>query len=202
MTQLIESWRGSAALAASLSGDGLPLDSVALLAPLPSPGAVLCVGKNYADHVKVMDAAPFGSLTRASVPAAPIIFTKAPACVVAHGAPLVLPPPGVSTQVDYEGELGVVIGRGGFCIARADAAAHVFGYTVLNDVSARDLQKKHQQVRTCMRCAAAASRVLTRALPARSGTSRRAARRFARWGPQSSPPTRSTRRAASRCAPG
>lgn len=144
MAQLIGAWRGSAALQPQLSGDGLPLESVSLLAPLPAPGAILCVGKNYLDHVREMDAAPFGALTQPAVPVAPIIFTKAPGSVTGPYDPIVLPV-GVSSQVDYEGELAAVIGRPGRGIARGDAMAHVFGFCVVNDVSARDLQKKHQQ---------------------------------------------------------
>ncbi len=145
MLQLIGAWRGAAALAPLLTGAGVPLADVRLLAPLPSPGAILCVGKNYLDHVKEMDAAPFGALTQPAVPPAPIIFTKAPGAVVGPADAILLPPPAVSSQVDYEGELAAVIGRGGRGIAAADALSHVFGYTVVNDVSARDLQKKHQQ---------------------------------------------------------
>jgi 2-keto-4-pentenoate hydratase/2-oxohepta-3-ene-1,7-dioic acid hydratase in catechol pathway len=103
------------------------------------------VGKNYREHVKEMDAAPFGQLTAPAVPAAPIIFSKAPHSVVGHRAAIHLPPPSVSSQVDYEGELAAVIGTPGRGISRENALSHVFGYTIVNDVSARDLQKKHQQ---------------------------------------------------------
>jgi 2-keto-4-pentenoate hydratase/2-oxohepta-3-ene-1,7-dioic acid hydratase in catechol pathway len=146
LAQLIAAWRGPAALETHLTGAGLPLDdTVALLPPLLSPGAILCVGKNYREHVKEMDAAPFGQLTAPAVPTAPIIFSKAPHSVVGHRAPILLPPRAVSSQVDYEGELAAVIGTPGRGIRRADALSHVFGYTVVNDVSARDLQRKHQQ---------------------------------------------------------
>jgi 2-keto-4-pentenoate hydratase/2-oxohepta-3-ene-1,7-dioic acid hydratase in catechol pathway len=97
MAQLIDTWHGSGALAAQLSGAGLALADVALLAPLPRPGAIILVGKNYMDHVREMDAAPFGQLTRPAAPAAPIIFTKSPLSVIGTGASIVLPV-GVSSQ--------------------------------------------------------------------------------------------------------
>jgi len=93
--------------------------------------------------VKEMDRAPFGAGTAAAAPAHPIIFTKATHCVVGPGVPILLP--AASEQVDYEGELCAVIGTGGFRIAEADALRHVVGWTIANDVSARDLQKRHQQ---------------------------------------------------------
>jgi 2-keto-4-pentenoate hydratase/2-oxohepta-3-ene-1,7-dioic acid hydratase in catechol pathway len=74
----------------------------------------------------------------------PIVFTKVPECVVGPDEPVRLPG-AVSTQIDYEAELAVVIGRGGRNIVRADAMTHVFGYTIVNDVTARDVQMRHQQ---------------------------------------------------------
>lgn len=144
LQQLIQAWRGSAALAAELHGAGVPLADCTLLAPLPSPGSIVCVGKNYAEHVREMDKAPFGALTAPDVPAAPIIFSKAPTSVVGPGDAIVIPT-GASAQVDYEGELAAVIGRPARRVKRGEALQYVFGYTVCNDVSARDLQKKHQQ---------------------------------------------------------
>lgn len=114
-----------------------------LCAPIQRPPAIICVGKNYGDHIKEMDAA-LPTISAPSVPAAPIIFTKAPGSVIGPEDPLVYPA-GVSNQVDYEGELGVIIGKGGRFIAAADAMDSVFGFTIVNDVSARDLQKRHQQ---------------------------------------------------------
>jgi len=74
----------------------------------------------------------------------PIVFTKVPECVVGPTADVRLPGE-VSVQIDYEAELAVVIGKGGRDIARADAMRHVFGYTIVNDVTARDVQMRHQQ---------------------------------------------------------
>lgn len=121
------------------------LSEVQLLPPLPHGelGQVICVGKNYAEHVKEVDTSLPG-ISRLDAPEYPIIFTKASSSVVGHGDTIVYPH-GLSEQVDYEGELAVVIGKGGKGIPAERAHEHVFGYTVLNDVTARDVQKRHQQ---------------------------------------------------------
>jgi len=119
-------------------GESVPLNDAELLAPLPRPARnIFCVGKNYRDHAAEMGGGD-------DVPAAPILFSKVPDSVIGPGAPVPLPL-GVSDAIDYEGELAVVIGRGGKGIAAADAMAHVFGYTILNDVTARDWQRRHGQ---------------------------------------------------------
>lgn len=107
----------------------VPLAQTRLLAPIPRPGKVVCLGLNYRDH-----AAESG----ADVPSEPVIFGKACTSVIGPGDAIVLPE--ASQKVDYEVELAFVIGRGGREIAAADAMKHVAGYTVLNDVSARDYQ--------------------------------------------------------------
>jgi 2-keto-4-pentenoate hydratase/2-oxohepta-3-ene-1,7-dioic acid hydratase in catechol pathway len=103
----------------------------------------VCVGKNYLEHVGEVDTHMPG-ISKTAPPALPIIFTKAPTAVTGPGGGIVFPA-GVTHEVDYEGELGVVIGKGGKAIAKEDAFDHVFGYTVINDVTARDVQKRHQQ---------------------------------------------------------
>jgi 2-keto-4-pentenoate hydratase/2-oxohepta-3-ene-1,7-dioic acid hydratase in catechol pathway len=108
----------------------LPLDRTPLLAPVPRPGKVICLGLNYRDH-----AAESGM----PVPAEPVIFGKVSSSVIGPGAPIVLPE--ASAKVDYEVELAFVIGRRAKLVKAADAMAHVAGYTVLNDVSARDYQR-------------------------------------------------------------
>jgi 2-keto-4-pentenoate hydratase/2-oxohepta-3-ene-1,7-dioic acid hydratase in catechol pathway len=118
--------RAAQALAA---GQALPASGLKLLAPVPDPQKVICVGLNYADHAKESGAA---------IPSEPVIFCKFPTAVAAHEQPIVLPP--VSKCVDYEAELVVVIGRGGRNIPRERAAEHVAGYTCGHDVSARDWQ--------------------------------------------------------------
>ena len=125
------------------AGDPIPLTQVDLLAPIPNPPSVVCVGKNYLEHVGEVDTHMPG-ISKTAPPALPIIFTKAPTAVTGPGGGIVFPA-GVTHEVDYEGELGVVIGKGGKAIAKEDAFDHVFGYTVINDVTARDVQKRHQQ---------------------------------------------------------
>jgi len=123
-----------------------PLAQVRLLAPLPRPARnILCVGKNYRDHVQeVQSIASGGAAAPDALPAAPIFFTKATSTVIGPGEPI--PASSDPTQsVDYEGELAVVIGPGGRGIASTDALRHVYGYTILNDVTSRRLQGRHQQ---------------------------------------------------------
>jgi 2-keto-4-pentenoate hydratase/2-oxohepta-3-ene-1,7-dioic acid hydratase in catechol pathway len=127
------------------AGPRLPVSAVALRAPLPRPRRNLfCIGRNYRAHAAELATTVF----RESLPekdAWPIVFTKFPETVVGPHDAVRLPPPSVTTQVDYESELAVVIGRGGRDIPRARAMDHVLGYTVVNDVSARDVQVRHQQ---------------------------------------------------------
>lgn len=122
----------------------LRLSDVDLRAPLPRPRRnVWCVGRNYHAHAKELSASVFKD-NDANPESWPIVFTKVPECVVGPHAQVLLPA-GVSAQIDYEAELGVVIGKTGKNIARGAAMEHVFGYTVINDVTARDVQMRHQQ---------------------------------------------------------
>jgi len=97
--------------------------------PPVKPGKMLAIGRNYLDHAAEGGSAP---------PSAPLIFMKLPNSLTAHESPIVLPT--ITEQVDYEAELGVVIGKRAKRVNESDALAHVFGYTLVNDVSARDLQ--------------------------------------------------------------
>ncbi len=119
---------------------GVPLGSVRLLAPIPRPARnVVCVGLNYADHV-----AESKSVAGADVPKFPVFFTKPPQTVI--GPEDEIPWHGhVSTAIDWEAELAVIIGREGHDIAEDDALSYVFGYAIGNDITARDLQGRHQQ---------------------------------------------------------
>jgi 2-keto-4-pentenoate hydratase/2-oxohepta-3-ene-1,7-dioic acid hydratase in catechol pathway len=129
------------------SGAGLPLNELRLLAPILQPRRNLfCVGKNYREHAKefAQSGADATGKVGSEIPEDPIIFTKASNTIRGPGEAIPLHA-GVTTQLDYEAELAVVIGRGGGGIGRADAMAHVFGYTCANDVTARDLQLKHRQ---------------------------------------------------------
>ena len=125
-------------------GSALPLDAVTLEAPIPRARRNLfCVGRNYHEHAKELSGSVFKD-SNANTAAWPIVFTKVPECVIATGQPVLLPVE-VSEQIDYEAELAVVIGKGGRNIRREDAMSHVFGYTIVNDVTARDVQMRHQQ---------------------------------------------------------
>ncbi|QOL50275.1 fumarylacetoacetate hydrolase family protein [Massilia litorea] len=127
------------------TGQGVPLASVQLLAPIPVPRRnVWCVGRNYHAHAKELQTSVFKD-NDANPEAWPIVFTKVPECVVGPFDNIMLPGAAISEQIDYEAELAVVIGKGGKNITRADAMGHVFGYTVVNDVTARDVQMRHQQ---------------------------------------------------------
>jgi 2-keto-4-pentenoate hydratase/2-oxohepta-3-ene-1,7-dioic acid hydratase in catechol pathway len=110
--------------------DGFPVADVELLAPVPRPGKIIAIGRNYADHVTEDGAVP---------PPSPLIFAKFPSSVVGPGADIVWDPE-MTAQVDYEAELAVVIGRRARHVTEQDALDVVLGYTCLNDVSARDLQ--------------------------------------------------------------
>lgn len=123
----------------------VPLAEVTLHAPFPRPARnVFCVGKNYHEHAKEFAQSGFDASTKDVVPEAPVVFTKPPSAVIGPGETI----PGhldPTKSVDYEGELAVVIGKGGRGIAAADALGHVFGYTIVNDVTSRQLQHKHRQ---------------------------------------------------------
>jgi len=117
-------------------------DKAELLAPIPRPRKnVMCLGLNYKDHAE--ESARAKNLP-IELPEHPVVFTKSPTSVAAPGAD-VPAHAGVTSELDWEVELGVVIGTGGRAIPRAQALAHVFGYTVINDLSARDLQFRHKQ---------------------------------------------------------
>jgi len=104
------------------------------LLPAVAPSKIVCVGRNYAEHARELGNA---------IPQEPLIFLKPPSSLNAHGAPVVYP--ALSARVDYEGELGVVMGRRARRIQAAEYRKYVAGYTIVNDVTARDLQKKDGQ---------------------------------------------------------
>jgi 2-keto-4-pentenoate hydratase/2-oxohepta-3-ene-1,7-dioic acid hydratase in catechol pathway len=124
----------------------IPLNSVELEAPFPRPSRnIFCVGKNYREHAKEFSRSGFdSSAAMGEVPKEPIIFSKVPECVIAHGDDVIIDP-SVSEAIDYEAELAVIIGTGGRNIKAEDAMAHVWGYTIVNDVTARDLQGRYSQ---------------------------------------------------------
>jgi 2-keto-4-pentenoate hydratase/2-oxohepta-3-ene-1,7-dioic acid hydratase in catechol pathway len=125
-------------------GSSLPVSAVKLDAPIPQPRRnVFCVGRNYHAHAKELQASVFKD-NDANPDVWPIVFTKVPECVVGPFDDVRVPSE-VSTEIDYEAELCVVIGKGGRNISRAEAMGYVYGYTVVNDVTARDVQMRHQQ---------------------------------------------------------
>jgi 2-keto-4-pentenoate hydratase/2-oxohepta-3-ene-1,7-dioic acid hydratase in catechol pathway len=123
----------------------LPIADVTLHAPFPRPARnIFCVGKNYHEHAREFAQSGFDASAKEIVPEAPVIFTKPPSSVIGPGdaIPGYLDP---TSSVDYEGELTIVIGKGGRGIAKDAALDHVFGYTIINDVTSRHLQHKHRQ---------------------------------------------------------
>jgi 2-keto-4-pentenoate hydratase/2-oxohepta-3-ene-1,7-dioic acid hydratase in catechol pathway len=139
-TPALEVARTIAARLNSNATAGVALNGVRLFAPIQRPARnVVCVGLNYADHV-----AESKSVVGSDAPAYPVFFTKPPSCVI--GPDDEIPWHGhVSTSIDWEVELAVIIGRQGRDIAEAQSLEYVFGYTVANDVTARDLQQRHGQ---------------------------------------------------------
>jgi 2-keto-4-pentenoate hydratase/2-oxohepta-3-ene-1,7-dioic acid hydratase in catechol pathway len=115
---------------ADVTVSGRPLAEAALMAPLPRPGKIVAIGRNYREHAAEEGVDP---------PAAPLIFSKWPSCVIGSGEEIRWDP-ALTSQVDYEAELAVVIGRTAWHVTPEAAIDHAFGYTCLNDVSARDLQ--------------------------------------------------------------
>jgi 2-keto-4-pentenoate hydratase/2-oxohepta-3-ene-1,7-dioic acid hydratase in catechol pathway len=107
---------------------------------------IICVGKNYREHAKEFSSSGFeaGATAGSGLDEFPAVFTKSPNCVVATGD-IVSLHADVTSAVDYEGELAVVIGRSGINIPRSRALDHIFGYTIVNDVTARDRQRNHKQ---------------------------------------------------------
>jgi 2-keto-4-pentenoate hydratase/2-oxohepta-3-ene-1,7-dioic acid hydratase in catechol pathway len=144
LIEIIAAGEPAAKAAAKLaqSGSFVRADSVKLLAPIPHLRKnAFCVGRNYLEHV-AEGARAMGGEVR--LPVVPQFFTKAPTTVNAPGAPVRLDP-GLTALLDYEVELAVVIGKAGRDIPKARAYEHVFGYTIANDVTARDLQRRHEQ---------------------------------------------------------
>ena len=115
-------------------GDLSNLPAGARLLPPCAPSKIVCVGRNYAEHAKELDH---------PIPAEPLIFMKPPSSLIGSGGAIVLPK--ASERIDYEGELGVVIGKRARRVKSADAQNYILGYTCVNDVSARDFQRKDGQ---------------------------------------------------------
>jgi acylpyruvate hydrolase len=133
---LIRKGRSALDEAASVveAGPAIDLEQVEVLPPLRAPGKIICIGLNYVDHSIESGFIP---------PDYPTVFTRFTSSLIGVGAPIIRPK--VSTQLDYEGELVAIIGIGGRHIAEKDALDHVVGYSIFNDASVRDYQKKSPQ---------------------------------------------------------
>ena len=112
----------------------MALADLTLNAPIARPSKIMCIGLNYRDHA---------AESNTPVPDYPTLFAKYPNCVIGHGEAIVLPR--ISSEVDYEGELGVVIGRRARQVSEAEALSYAGGYLPFNDVSARDFQRRTSQ---------------------------------------------------------
>jgi 2-keto-4-pentenoate hydratase/2-oxohepta-3-ene-1,7-dioic acid hydratase in catechol pathway len=119
----------TAGLRSAPTGSTLPIDSVRIHAPLKNPPRIFAIGLNYRDHAKESGMA---------IPTTPVVFFKLPTAIIGPGEPIVLPRN--SNEPDYEAEFAFVIGKGGYRIPAPAWRDHVYGYTIVNDVSARDVQ--------------------------------------------------------------
>ena len=123
----------------------LDLSEIKLHAPIPRPlRNIMCVGKNYHDHAQEFYGSGFDSSGKKAVADFPVIFTKATTSVIATDENIILANDYTNTT-DYEGELGLILSKGGKNIKPEDAYDYIFGYTIINDVSARNIQKQHEQ---------------------------------------------------------
>jgi 2-keto-4-pentenoate hydratase/2-oxohepta-3-ene-1,7-dioic acid hydratase in catechol pathway len=124
----------------------ISLAQVVIEAPIPAPRCnIFCVGKNYHEHAHEFANSGFDtSAANGAVPSSPVVFSKVPEAVISCGSAVIIDPD-VSQAVDYEAELAVIIGKGGRGIRAKDAFDHVWGYTIINDVTARDLQACYNQ---------------------------------------------------------
>lgn len=125
------------------SGSPLSTSSVKILPPITGRD-ILCVGKNYAEHAKEFNSSGFDSSDKVDQPSHPVIFSKRFTSIIADGEEI-YPHPKFTQTVDYEGEIGVIIGKPGFRIQEEDALNHVWGYTIINDMTARERQRDHKQ---------------------------------------------------------
>lgn len=121
---------------------GIPLASVRVLAPIARPPKnIFCIGKNYIEHALEFEK---GKDAGAAVPKYPVVFTKAATTIIGH-QDTIRSHSDVTGELDYEVELAIVIGKSGSKISAENAMDYIFGYTIMNDITARDLQKRHQQ---------------------------------------------------------
>jgi len=123
--------------------ESFPAFSVRILPPFPARD-VLCVGKNYTEHAKEFNSSGFDSSDKVDQPSHPVIFTKRYTSIIGQGDHI-LPHVDFTQTLDYEGEIGVVIGKAGFRIGEEDAWNYIWGFTIINDITARERQRDHKQ---------------------------------------------------------
>jgi 2-keto-4-pentenoate hydratase/2-oxohepta-3-ene-1,7-dioic acid hydratase in catechol pathway len=126
------------------SGAPIPADDVVLRAPIRPRNNVMCIGKNYLDHAREFSGSGFDASQSQVVPSHPVVFSKALSSIIGPGEDIKVSADDTGTS-DYEGELAVVIGEGGAKVSAADAWRHVYGYTIVNDMTVRELQRRHVQ---------------------------------------------------------
>jgi 2-keto-4-pentenoate hydratase/2-oxohepta-3-ene-1,7-dioic acid hydratase in catechol pathway len=141
---LIAQWDQAKTEHAVGQGRRLPAAEVRLLAPLAPRKNIVAVGRNYRDHAREFSDSGFDASEKQMIPEHPVIFTKAPTSVIGPDDAIVLANDPTGTT-DYEGEMAVVIGRTARDVSPEEALGHVFGWTIVNDVTARELQKRHVQ---------------------------------------------------------
>jgi 2-keto-4-pentenoate hydratase/2-oxohepta-3-ene-1,7-dioic acid hydratase in catechol pathway len=141
---LIREWDRAKVDHALTQAPRVPIDQVRLMAPLVPKKNIMAVGRNYRDHAKEFSDSGFDASEKQTVPDHPVIFTKSPTSVIGPGEAIVLANDPTGTT-DYEGEMAVVIGKTAKRVEPEQALEHVFGWTIVNDVTARDLQKRHVQ---------------------------------------------------------
>jgi 2-keto-4-pentenoate hydratase/2-oxohepta-3-ene-1,7-dioic acid hydratase in catechol pathway len=141
---LITQWDRAKVEHAIGQGPRLPVAGVRLVAPLAPRKNIIAVGRNYRDHAREFSDSGFDASEKQMIPEHPVIFTKAPTSVIGPDESIVLANDPTGTT-DYEGEMAVVIGRPARSVSPDEALDHVFGWTIVNDVTARELQKRHVQ---------------------------------------------------------
>lgn len=120
-----------------------PLSSVKLLPPIYGRD-ILAVGKNYSEHAKEFNSSGYDSSDKVDQPTHPVIFTKRATSIIASGEPI-FAHHGFTESPDFEGEIGVIIGKSGFRVSESDAMDYVWGFTIINDMTARERQRDHKQ---------------------------------------------------------
>ncbi|KAL0261455.1 hypothetical protein SLS55_002885 [Diplodia seriata] len=123
--------------------DPFPASTLKILPPITGRD-ILAVGKNYFEHAKEFNQSGFDSSDKVDVPSHPVIFTKRATSIIAHGDEIYHHPE-FTQSLDYEGEIGVIIGKAGYRVKEENALDHVWGYTIINDVTARERQRDHKQ---------------------------------------------------------